>query len=76
MAKRRANHEDSITKGHPTVVGLSPATIMGPPIRHEHGTTSSPSAPAELDACRPLRSCQPVGRWRVRVGVDCRGDDA
>jgi len=25
---------------------MSPATIMGPPFRHEHGTTSSPFAPA------------------------------
>ena len=49
-------------------VGVSPATLMGPPFRHEHGTTSSPFVPADRDVGGPARPCQPVGFWRVRRG--------
>ena len=45
---------------------MSPATVMGPPFRHEHGTTSSPTVPVDRDAAGPARRCQPVGLVRVR----------
>src|ERR1039458_3387430 len=32
---------------------MSPATLMGPPFRHGHGTTSSPFVPADRDAGGP-----------------------
>src|ERR1039458_6429141 len=35
------------------VARVSPATLMGPPFRHEHGTTSSPFVPADRDAGGP-----------------------
>ena len=51
-----------------TVAGswVSPATLMGPPFRHEHGTTSSLTVPVDRDAAGPARRCQPVGLARVR----------
>jgi len=55
---------------------MSPATIMGSPVRHEHGTTSSPFVPAGLDACRSFESRQPVGIRRVWTGSDSEGGDA
>ena len=48
------------------VAGVSPATLMGPPFRHEHGTTSSLTVPVARDASGPARRCQPVGLVRVR----------
>ena len=45
---------------------LSPATLMGPPFRHEHGTTSSLTVPVARDASGPAGRCQPVGLVRVR----------
>src|ERR1035437_5029287 len=47
-------------------VQVSPATIMGPPFRHEHGTTSPPTGAVDRDAAGPARRCQPVGLARVR----------
>src|ERR1035437_3606289 len=39
---------------------MSPATLMGPPFRHEHEATSSPFVPAERDVAGPA--------WLVQLG--------
>ena len=59
---------------------LSPATIMGPPFRHEHGTTSSPFVPANADAAgldrRRQAACVRGGgmgrRFRTPGGLPAR----
>jgi hypothetical protein len=66
---------------------MSPASIMGPPWRHKHGTTSGLPRPVEHHDPGPVGNCQvPLVTERLgsvlpcnqqtQIGLDCPGAGA
>ena len=49
-SSKAPRYRDHHVPSNPGKSRVSPATIMGPPFRHESGTTSSPFVPADTDA--------------------------